>query len=340
MTLQNHIIPHFRIDKRGALWRQYGGSDVEFSSGYFVMIAQVPPEDTIRKLPCWNGLASIAPLHGGLSNESYLVQDANGRFVVRFGQDYPFHHVKRAREVMTARAAHEAGFAPRVHYSASGVLVSMFIEGKTFNAADVRANSARIAELIALFHCKMMPEVSGSSSFFWVFHVIRDYARTLSQFSGAWTDRLEGYVKLASELEAAQCALPIVFGHNDLLPANIIDDGDRLWLIDFEYAGFSTAMFDIAGVTANSEMDEGQSDAFLGAYFASPYAAHSVQSQSPFELRRSFRAMQCAAMLREAMWAMVSQVYLKTPGVDFGVYADENMQRFEIAFNNYRKMYP
>jgi thiamine kinase-like enzyme len=305
-----------------------------------MVIAKMPPEDAIRKLPCWNGLASIAPLNGGLSNESYLVQDVNGRFVVRFGHDYPFHHVERAREVMTARAAFASGFAPMVHYSAPGVLVSAFIEGKTFNAADVRANTGLIAALIAKFHCNMLPAVSGSSALFWVFHVIRDYARTLSAVSGAWTGRLDGYVAIAGELEAAQCALPIIFGHNDLLPANIIDDGDRLWLIDFEYAGFSTAMFDIAGVTANSEMDEGQSDAFLGAYFASPYAAHSVQSLSPVELRRSFRAMQCAAMLREAMWAMVSQVYLKTPGVDFGAYADENMQRFDLALNNYRKMFP
>lgn len=303
-------------------------------------VVKTPPEELISRLPCWNGLASIEPLHGGLSNESLLVRDANGRFVVRFGQDYPFHHVERAREVMTARAAFSAGFAPRVHYSAPGVMVSAFIDGKTFNVADVRENSARIAALIAQFHCTMMPEISGTSALFWVFHVIRDYARTLAQFSGAWSGLLGGYVAVAGELEAAQCALPIVFGHNDLLPANIIDDGNRLWLIDFEYAGFSTAMFDIAGVSTNAEMDDAQSDVFLDAYFASPYAAYSVQSLSPLELRRSFRAMQCAAALREAMWAMVSQVHLKTPGVDFGAYADENLQRFELALDNYRKMFP
>jgi thiamine kinase-like enzyme len=55
------------------------------------------------------------------------------------------------------------------------------------------------------------------------------------------------YLALAEELEEAQVPLPIIFGHNDLLPANLLDDGDRLWLIDFEYAGFGTAMFDVAG---------------------------------------------------------------------------------------------
>ena len=48
---------------------------------------------------------TIEPLKGGLSNESYLVTEPGGRHVVRFGRDYPFHHVFRERETMTARAA-------------------------------------------------------------------------------------------------------------------------------------------------------------------------------------------------------------------------------------------
>jgi aminoglycoside phosphotransferase (APT) family kinase protein len=52
-------------------------------------------------------------------------------------------------------------------------------------------------------------------------------------------------------LEAAQAPLPMVFGHHDLLPGNFIDDGKRLWLIDWEYAGFGTAMFDLANLATN-----------------------------------------------------------------------------------------
>ena len=91
-------------------------------------------EDRIRALPCWNGSVDIAPLPGGLSNANYLVKDAAGRHVVRFGQDYPFHHVFRDREVMTSRAAHEAGFAPAVRYSEPGIMVTEFLGAKT--AAD------------------------------------------------------------------------------------------------------------------------------------------------------------------------------------------------------------
>src|SRR4051812_35740653 len=60
----------------------------------------VTSEERIRALPIWRGAVTIAPLKGGLSNESWLVSDDAGRHVVRFGKDYPFHHVSREREAM------------------------------------------------------------------------------------------------------------------------------------------------------------------------------------------------------------------------------------------------
>ena len=53
-------------------------------------------------------------------------------------------------------------------------------------------------------------------------------------------------------LETAQVPLPIIFGHHDLLPTNFMDDGKRLWLIDWEYGGFGTAMFDLANIASNN----------------------------------------------------------------------------------------
>lgn len=76
----------------------------------------------LRHLP-WKGDITAEPLLGGLSNESWKVTDAAGPHVVRFGRDFPFHHVDRAREVMTARAAHAAGFGPAVEHAAPGVTV-------------------------------------------------------------------------------------------------------------------------------------------------------------------------------------------------------------------------
>ena len=144
------------------------------------------------------------------------------------------------------------------------------------------------------------------------------------------TAELPRYLALAEELEAAQAALPIVFAHNDLLPANFLDDGERLWLIDFEYAGFSTAMFDLAGAASNAGMSPEEAETLLGVYFGdTPSAA----------IRRSHQAMQCASLLREAMWSMVSELHLEAPGVDYVAYTAENLERLEAALDAYRTAY-
>ena len=228
---------------------------------------------------------------------------------------------------MTARAAHRAGFAPEVHYSEPGVMVTAFLGAKTYGADDVRENSGRIAELVRSFHEEMPKHVSGAGFMFWPFHVIRDYARTLVAGNSRMTHALPGYLALADELERAQVALPVIFGHNDLLPANFLDDGERLWLIDFEYAGFSTAMFDLAGTASNAGMSAEESDEFLGHYFGTTPGT---------DIRRSHAAMQCVSLLREAMWGLVSELHLDTPGVDYAAYTAENLRRLDTALDAYR----
>lgn len=287
-------------------------------------------EDRIRALPLWKGKIAIEPLKGGLSNESWLVTDAAGRHVVRFGKDYPFHHVFREREAMTARAAYAAGFAPEVRYSEPGIMVTAFLGAKTYGADDVRANIERIAMLMRRFHDEMPRHVSGAGFIFWPFHVIRDYARTLAAGNSRMVRALPSYLTLADQLEQAQAALPIVFGHNDLLPANFLDDGERLWLIDFEYAGFSTAMFDLAGAASNASMSPAEADTLLGTYFGAPPGP---------EIRRSHAAMQCASLLREAMWSMVSELHLTAPGADYVAYTEENLAKLDAALDAYHAAY-
>ncbi len=287
-------------------------------------------EARIARLPLWQGRARIEPLVGGLSNISFVVTDATGKYVVRTGPDYPFHHVLRQREVMTARAAHALGFAPEIVYDEPGLMVSRFIEGKVFAEADMRANIPPIAHFIRRFHENMPSGVTGPAFMFWVFHVIRDYAHTLKAASNRLTARLPRLLAANAELEAAQIALPIRFGHNDLLPANVIDDGRRLWLIDFEYAGFNTAMFDLAGVASNAGFTAEQSSDLLEAYFGA--------APSP-EVRRSHAAMQCASLLREGLWGLVSELHLRTPGVDYAGYAQINFERFEEALVAFRSKF-
>ncbi len=281
----------------------------------------------IAAIPVWSGSVTWKPLPGGLSNESFTVSDGGRKYVVRFGRDLPFHHVFREREIMATRAAVAAGFAPELVHAEPGLMVSAFVEGRTYDAADVAANFARIADILRRFHREMPRHVTGPGFAFWVFHVIRDYARALGEGGSRMTGRLPDYLSLAEELERAQVPLPIVFGHHDCLPANFIDDGERLWLIDFEYAGFSTPMFDLAGMSSNAVFAPEQSEELLARYFGAP---------PDRDLKRSHAAMECASLLREAMWSMVSELHLEAPGVDYVAYAEENLGRLEAALDRYR----
>ncbi len=283
--------------------------------------------ERIRGLPCWRGAVTGAPMSGGLSNEIWKVTDDAGAHVVRFGADYPFHHVFRDREAMVARAAAALGFGPAVEWSGPGVMVTVFLGARTWGAADVAANPERVGWLLADFHARMRAEVEGAAFLFDVFHVIRDYGRTLMRAGSGFAGRVPSFLDIATGLDAVQVPLPIIFGHHDLLPANFLEDPGRLWLIDYEYAGFGTAMFDLAGAASNAGMDQGQAARLIAAYLGHPPDKAFL---------RAFGAMQCASLLREAMWAMVSDLYLAAPGVDYKAYAAENLTRLDDALVRYR----
>ena len=269
-------------------------------------------ESRLAHLPCWRGPVTLAPLKGGLTNLSYLADDGREKFVVRCGADIPVHHVFRDRERAASVAAFEVGLSPEVIYAEPGIMVLRFIDGRTFSEADLAAHIGRIVPLLKTCHAEVGRRVRGPANAFWVFHVIRDYVRLLG--ADPW------YLTVADDLEQAQVSLPVVFGHHDLLPGNFMDDGKRLWLIDWEYGAFGTAMFDLANLSSNGGFSATQDAALLDAYF---------EGKVPDDLHRAFDAMKSASALREALWAMVSDVHLKTPGVDYAAHARDYLRRFE-----------
>ena len=283
-------------------------------------------EGRIAALPIWSGPVTLTPLAGGISNLSFTATDKSGKYVVRVTRDFPFHHVFRDREVMSARAAHAAGLAPEVVHAEPGLMVSRFIEGRVLTVADVQASIPRIARFVGRVHRELLPRLSGTPFMFWVFHVNRDYVRQLRE-AGHAEAPLATWTAVNTELEAAQMPLPIVAGHHDLLAANLIDDGTRLWLIDYEYAGLSTAMFDLANLSSNNNFRADQSRLLLETYFGGPPTE---------DVLRSHAAMECASLLREALWSLVSVEHLDRPGVDYAAYAEENFHKLDTALATYR----
>ena len=280
------------------------------------------PLERAAALPIWTGPVTPEPLPGGITNLNFTVTDAGRRYLVRIGGDIPEHMILRRFERAAATAAHAAALSPAVRHAEEGALVLDFIEGRTLTADDIRdpANLDRLSALVRRCHTGIPRHYRGAAPIFWVFQVIRDYAHTLRE--GGTRYDLAPLLAAAEALEAATGPVEIVFGHNDLLPANLIDDGSRLWLVDWEYAGFNSPLFDLGGLASNSELSPALEERLLELYFEGPVTD---------ELRRRYAAMRCASLLREAMWSMVSELHL-TVDFDYVAYTTENLERFKRAY--------
>jgi thiamine kinase-like enzyme len=223
-----------------------------------------------------------------------------------------------------------AGLSPAVVHAEPGLLVLDFVEGRTFTADDVRnpANLDRLIDMVRRCHHDIPQYLRGPAAMFWVFHVVRDYGHTLEEGKSRHAPLLPDLLSRAARLEAAIGPIEVVFGHNDLLAANFIDDGKRLWLVDWEYAGFNSPLFDLGGLASNSELSREQAEAALTLYFGKPVDD---------DLRRRAAAMTAASLLRETMWSMVSEIY-STVEFDYSAYTAENLRRFETAYAAFQEI--
>lgn len=278
--------------------------------------------DAISSLPVWQGKVAIEPLSGGLTNRNYLVRDSARRCVVRVGTDIPVHGIMRFNELAASRAAAAVGISPAVIHAAPGLLVLDYVEGHTFGPEDVRRRRDDCVALVRRAHRDLPQALRGPVLSFNVFHVLRDYAHTLAEGGSRLAADLPRLLRRAARLEQAAGPVELVFGHNDLLAANFIDDGRRLWLIDWDYAGFNTPFFDLGGLSSNNGFGADEDEAMLAAYFGRP---------ADDGLRRQFRAILCASLLRETMWSLVSELH-STLDVDYVAYTTENLARFEAAW--------
>lgn len=283
--------------------------------------------DRAATLPCFDNPTDISRLDGGITNVNLTVRDGDQRYVVRLGDDIPEHGVLRWNELALSKAAELAGISPAVVHHESGVLVLAFIEASTLSEADVRdpANLPKIIDLVGKAHRQLGAHLTQPVLAFWPFQVNRNYAARLALDGSSHRSKLPALMSAQEALEAATGQIDMVIGHNDLLAANILDDGKRLWLIDWEYGGFNTPLFDLAGLAGNNDLSDAQERAMLEQYFDAPADARW----------RPYQAMKCVSLMRETLWSMTSEIhsYLE---FDYAAYTAENMSRLEAALADFR----
>jgi thiamine kinase-like enzyme len=150
------------------------------------------------------------------------------------------------------------------------------------------------------------------------FRIVEDY-RTTAFERGAEVPPTYAWARqLARRIEQLRRAAPERPCHNDLLNANFIDDGRRIRIVDWEYAGMGDVFFDLANFAINHELDARGRSELLNAYFG------SVRP----EQQRALELMRFMSDFREAMWGVV-QTAVSTLDFDFPGYATEHFERMQ-----------
>jgi thiamine kinase-like enzyme len=263
----------------------------------------------------WPGRgAHYEVLGGGITNHNLKVDIDGEQYVLRVaGKGTNLLGIDRA--VAATKAAAALGIGPEVveFVEPEGWLVTRFIEGEIPSVERMRQPDmlARVAGALRAYHDGH--EIPGA---FDSFRVVEVYRRTALDRGGDVPDTYEWAQEIAGRIEAKRSAERPVPCHNDLLNANFLDDGERLRIVDWEYAGMGDRFFDLANFSINHELDGAQSQALLAAYFG--------------ECRRddlaALELMRFMSDFREAMWGVV-QSAVSELDFDFDAYAAEHFER-------------
>jgi thiamine kinase-like enzyme len=208
----------------------------------------------------------VTRIQGGLSNRAWRL-DANGeRWFVRLGHPQAARlGVDRRSECAVLRTVAAAGLAPGLHVCEpeEGVLVTRFIDGRTWSAADAQlpGNFRRVADCLRQLH--ELPVPDGV-------HDV-DYGRQAALLAAGLPEDGGAGIELARRADSAFARIgdgghAATLCHNDLHHLNLLDDGSRLWMVDWEYGGCGNPLFDVASYLTLHDLGPDATEAFLESY--------------------------------------------------------------------------
>jgi thiamine kinase-like enzyme len=267
----------------------------------------------------WPGRdARIEALGGGITNRNFKVSVDGGAYVLRIGgRDTELLGIDRRAEHEASLAAAAVGVGPEViaFIEPEGYLVTRFIEGEVVVPEAIREPEPlrRVAQALRAIHGG--PPIPAR---FDAFRVVEAYAATAVAHGIAVPPAFERARELAGEVERARGPVPERPCHNDLLTANFIDDGARIRIVDWEYAGMGDVYFDLANFAVNNGLPAAETSELLHAYFGGVTAEH----------KRALTLMRFMSDFREAMWGVVQQA-LSDLDFDFRAYAEQHFERLE-----------
>ncbi len=231
--------------------------------------------------------AALEPVPGGLSNHAWKAESGGRSWFVRLGGPASATlGVDRGSECALLATAATAGLAPPLLdcEPSSGLLVAQFVQGSTWRLEDARVarNVARIAERLRVLHGLRPSAAVRSVDFAAQARSLEGQLRAVEPSPAWWPGEAAGLAGPEQRQVAPGPALARVatsaFGllasrqpapvpcHNDLHHLNLVDDGQRLWIVDWEYGGVGDAVFDLASLACQHEYTTADRELLLDAY--------------------------------------------------------------------------
>lgn len=285
-------------------------------------------EEVIERL--WLGSEiSVGPIAAGLTNQNYRVEvDGHSHFVRLPGPSTELLAIDRGNELHNTRAAATAGVGPRVihHDPTSGALVLEWIHGRTMsNASFAEAGTpARIVAALRRLHAG--PRFRDD---FDMFRLTERYLRVVDERSIRIPEGYLEHMPLVARIEVALAAnpLPTVPCHNDLLAENYLDDGERLWIVDYEYSGNNDPTFELGNTAQELGFDAARQEELCAAYFG----PERFPREGPALLAR-MRLQMILSDVGWTLWAAI-QAAISSIDYDFWGWAQERWGRASAALD-------
>jgi thiamine kinase-like enzyme len=272
-------------------------------------------DDLLDKVPRLQNRTAVTELSGGLTNRNLKISTASGDYVARISSNKSsLLAIDRQSEYENSKIAAGIGVgAPVFDYLPEfGLLVIGYLPGKTYSNLDVANNLSRIASACNLLH-KAVPFTRDFDMF-----VIQEKYKKLVTESGFRFPN--GYHQYAPHLSRMKSALAVldegrVPCNNDLLPANFIDDGKKIWLIDYEYSGNNDACFELGNIWSEAKLPISALEELVTAYYGSP---------RPEKLARAW----LFALLAKYGWTLWASIQSSVSDIDFDFW-QWGMEKFD-----------
>jgi thiamine kinase-like enzyme len=263
---------------------------------------------------------SVEPLGGGITNHNFLVELDTEKVVLRIGgSETELLGIDRHAERDASAAAASLGIGPEVvdYVEPEGYLITRYIEGRPIPTEELRRPDGvrRVAEVLRAVHEGPMFPIAFDS-----FRVVESYAEIAASRGVTVPDDYEAAKSVADGIERARAGAQPVPCHNDLLNANFLAEGERIRIVDWEYAGMGDRFFDLANFSINHELDDAGNATLLAAY------AGELRDED----LRALRLMRFMSDFREAMWGVVQQG-ISELDFDFEGYAREHFDRLRAT---------